>query len=96
MTKKQGIKELLMAYKSEVDNFNDVIFEDKFEALADDIVKLFTIHDVVKSFPTEEEKQFEKINSFNRLKKEAPELDQVMYCTGFVSGVKWFEKEITK
>lgn len=37
---KNYILELLHAYKSEVDNFNDAIFEDKFEALADDILKL--------------------------------------------------------
>lgn len=58
--------------------------------------KQLALCDVVKSLPSKEEKQFEKINSFNRLKKDIPELDQVMYCTGFVTGVKWLEKQITK
>lgn len=43
MAKKEQILELLNAYKSEVDNFNDAIFTDKFEVLAQDIVKLFAI-----------------------------------------------------
>lgn len=47
MAKKEQILELLNAYKSEVDNFNDAIFTDKFEVLAQDIVKLFAIPDVV-------------------------------------------------
>ena len=49
MAKKEQILELLNAYKSEVDNFNDAIFTDKFEALAQDIVKLFAISDVSSS-----------------------------------------------
>lgn len=51
MAKKEEILELLNAYKSEVDNFNDAIFTDKFEVLADDIVKLFAIHVVVQAKP---------------------------------------------
>jgi transposase-like protein len=47
MAKKEQILELLNAYKSEVDNFNDAVFTDKFEALAQDIVKLFAIPVVV-------------------------------------------------
>jgi hypothetical protein len=43
MAKKDEILELLNAYKSEVDNFNDAVFTDKFEVLAQDIVKLFAI-----------------------------------------------------
>lgn len=43
MAKKEQILELLNAYKSEVDNFNDAIFTDKFEVLSTDIVKLFAI-----------------------------------------------------
>lgn len=43
MAKKEKILELLNAYKSEVDNFNDAIFTDKFDVLAQDIVKLFAI-----------------------------------------------------
>ena len=43
MAKKEEILELLNAYKSEVDNFNDAIFTDKFESLYQDIVKLFDI-----------------------------------------------------
>lgn len=46
MAKKEQILELLNAYKSEVDNFNDAIFTDKFEVLAQDIVKLFAIPNV--------------------------------------------------
>jgi hypothetical protein len=49
MAKNEYIMELLHAYKSEVDNFNDAIFTDKFEALAQDIVKLFAIPVVVHS-----------------------------------------------
>lgn len=49
MAKKEYIMELLHAYKSEIDNFNDAIFTDKFEALAQDIVKLFAIPVVVHS-----------------------------------------------
>lgn len=40
---KNNILELLNAYKSEVDNFNDAIFIDKFNALAIDILKLSTL-----------------------------------------------------
>jgi hypothetical protein len=47
MAKKENILELLNAYKSEVDNFNDAIFTDKFEVLSQDIVKLFAIPVVV-------------------------------------------------
>tara|TARA_R110000772_G_scaffold153261_1_gene264269 strand:+ start:28888 stop:29127 length:240 start_codon:yes stop_codon:yes gene_type:complete len=47
MAKKEQILELLNAYKSEVDNFNDAIFTDKFEVLSQDIVKLFAIPVVV-------------------------------------------------
>lgn len=43
MAKKEQILELLNAYKSEVDNFNDAVFTDKFEVLSQDIVKLFAI-----------------------------------------------------
>lgn len=43
MAKKEQILELLNAYKSEVDNFNDAIFTDNFDVLAQDIVKLFAI-----------------------------------------------------
>ena len=50
MVKKEYIIELLHAYKSEVDNFNDAIFTDKFDALAQDIVKLFAIPVVVHSY----------------------------------------------
>ena len=49
MAKKEQILELLNAYKSEVDNFNDAIFTDKFEVLAQDIVKLFSIPVVIVS-----------------------------------------------
>lgn len=49
MAKKEQILELLNAYKSEVDNFNDAIFTDKFDVLATDIVKLFAIPVVVRS-----------------------------------------------
>jgi hypothetical protein len=49
MGKKEQILELLNAYKSEVDNFNDAIFTDKFEVLSQDIVKLFAIPVVVST-----------------------------------------------
>lgn len=52
MAKKEQILELLNAYKSEVDNFNDAVFTDKFDVLAQDIVKLFAIPDVVKATRT--------------------------------------------
>ena len=38
---KQELIELFESYKSEVDNFNDAIFEGDFELLATDIIKLF-------------------------------------------------------
>ena len=52
MAKKEQILELLNAYKSELDNFNDAIFTDKFEVLSQDIVKLFAIPVVVGSLIT--------------------------------------------
>jgi len=54
MAKKEQILEILNAYKSEADNFNDAIFTDKFEVLAQDIVKLFAIPDVRLSLPDAE------------------------------------------
>jgi len=47
MAKKEQILELLNAYKSYVDNFSDAVFPDKFDVLAEDIVKLFPIPVVV-------------------------------------------------
>jgi len=40
---KEKIIELLETYKSEVDNWNDAIFESDFNNLADELVKLCTI-----------------------------------------------------
>lgn len=54
MAKKEQILELLNAYKIEVDNFNDAVFTDKFEVLAQDIVKLFAIPNVRLSLPDAE------------------------------------------
>jgi len=48
---KKDIKETLNAYKSEVDNFNDAIFEDKINALTDDLNDLFVMHKVNRSLP---------------------------------------------
>jgi len=54
MAKKEEILELLNSYKSEVDNFNYAVFTDKFEVLAQDIVKLFAIPVVKHRFSTPE------------------------------------------
>ena len=61
MAKKDEILELLNAYKSEVDNFNDAVFTDKFEVLAQDIVKLFAIPVVSNSRLTEIEQENKKL-----------------------------------
>lgn len=47
MTKKEQIIELLEKYGNETDLFKAFIIKDEFSDLADDLVKLFAIPDVV-------------------------------------------------
>ena len=49
MTKKEQIIELLDKYGNETDIFKAFITKDEFSDLADDLVKLFAIPDVIKS-----------------------------------------------
>lgn len=64
--------------------------------LSEEAYNKLRLHFIVKSLPTKKEVDVMKINSFNLLKKEVPELDQVIYCSGYMNGVKWLEKKITK
>lgn len=44
MDLRNKIKEVLDCYKSEVDNFNDAVFTEKFDAVANDLNDLFNLH----------------------------------------------------
>jgi hypothetical protein len=46
MDLRNEIKEVLEAYKSEVDNFNAAVFTEKFDAVANDLNDLFDLHSV--------------------------------------------------
>lgn len=39
-TLRESILELMHTYKAQVDNFNEAVFEDDFESLTDDIMRL--------------------------------------------------------
>lgn len=83
MAKKEQILELLNAYKSEVDNFNDAIFTDKFEVLAQDIVKLFFIYGVSQRselFSLAEMKQAFEAGEKHKYECYADSKERKCYC----------------
>jgi len=96
MAKKEQILELLNAYKSEVDNFNDAVFTDKFDVLAQDIVKLFVIPDVSITLPNKDATICEGYNKAKMQDYQNRNVlrhkDQDDYYSGWMDCYDWISK----
>ena len=96
MAKKEQILELLNAYKSEVDNFNDAVFTDKFDVLAQDIVKLFAIPDVSITLPNKDATICEGYNKAKMQDYQNRNVlrhkDQDDYYSGWMDCYDWISK----